>query len=358
MHHFWTIFTVGVFICITIVGGIEFGEEWSQDTWAAMSVAFGASILTLVGIINTILTGNENKRRTEFNNNLMLFLKKIDEKKRINPDKSLAEVYANSEEKLKTIELPPLKFSEGIIGIFAFYAFLISAVSALFFPWIKLVLGSFLVGLALSVGYVMYCIIEFRTIDRASFIPDKIGDLTLHTVKLDGIPEHFEFKDKKASIELDQGIKRIEFNLRFKGKTRNGFLHAIVRYTNGLASHIPDSNTFLANFGFVNDYNLALLEKELDTGILQIDGTIDLSLNIILRSEKKSKENPIIAIGFLERLGQKEIYKYCSIPKDFLISSIELRIYEDPLFKAGYGRREIDCIQIVPKRRADAQLAA
>ena len=121
-------------------------------------------------------------------------------------------------------------------------------------------------------------------------------------------------------------------------------MHATVRYSNGLVSFVPDVNTFLANFGFIDDYHLTLLEREFDTGIIQTENSLDLPFELILRSNKGTEENPMIAKGFIESLGEKAIFKNCSLNENFLTTTIELRMYEDPLYKPNSKRREVDCI--------------
>lgn len=202
-------------------------------------------------------------------------------------------------------------------------------------------------------GYVIYCAKEFAKIDKFSFPPKKKGKLTLQRVKINGEPVHFrnENSDKATKfVNFTQKIERLEFKIRFEGHVRNGFLHATVKYTNGRVSYIPDSNTYLSNFGFVDDYTLTPLEKEFDTGVLQGNGPVDLLFDLVLRSRKETDENPVIARGFIDRLGGKNIYRYCSIPEDFLVDSIEIRVLEDPFFKSNYKRREVDCITLRPRR--------
>ena len=328
-------------------------EFYKPDNWATISIAIGATILTLVGIITSILVSNENNRRVEFIANLSLISNKIEQKAGTNPDKSLNEIYSNSIEKLRALVegLAPLKYSEGLIGIFSFFFFLISALLAIFGYQFKFVIGNFVVGTVLLIGYVIYIIEEFIKIDVSSSLPKKNGKLTLLAIKLNGEPWQFENKNEnEVSIKLNQIINRIEFKVRFEGEVRNAFLHATVRYANGLVSYIPDANTYLSNFGFINDFRLGLLESVFDTGTLQSDKQVDLSLDLVLRSEKGTAQNPVIAKGFIERLGEKDIYKYCSIPEDFHIDSIEIRIWEDPFFKPNYKRREVDLITVRPQR--------
>jgi hypothetical protein len=201
--------------------------------------------------------------------------------------------------------------------------------------------------LVLLVGYFTYVIEEFAAMDKFSRMRKKNGNLTILDIKINGTHIPFELKNKEISLTLNSKIERIEFKVRFEGTVRNGFLHAIVRYSNGLSSHIPDSNTFLANIGFIDNYHLTLLEKEFDTGVIQTDNannSLDLPFELILRSSKNTDENPIIAKAFIEQLGLKSIFKYCSLTDNFVTTTIELRMYEDPLYRASFKGREVDCI--------------
>lgn len=351
-HHYLTIVLIAAVLVVIAFTEIGPTEQYRPDTWGAMSFTVGASILTLVGIFTSILTSNENNRRVEFSENLTRILEKVERKERTNPDRSLDDIYDTSKKKLRALidTITPLRYSEGIIGILSFYFFLLSAFCAIFGYPFKSVLGSFLIGIALLVGYVIYCIDEFVKIDRSSLIPKKKGNLTLLTVRINGVTRHFETEGKDVSVAVDQRISRIETRVRFEGELRNGFLHAVVKYTNGLASYIPDPNTFLHNFGFANDFTLTLLEKGFGTGLLQNTERLDLSFELVLRSRKNTEENPLVAKAFIERLGEKEIFKHCSIPDGFVVDSIEIRAYEDPFFRPNYKRREVDCIVLHPHR--------
>lgn len=336
---------------LAIVAYVSLGNplptsSYSADGWAQMSITIGASILTLIAIIAAIGMSTENNRRREFNENLTAILNKIDDKKRRNPDKSLGDIYENSKHKIQDVieSVPPLKFTESMMGIMGFFLFLFSALFAILGTPFYFTIGFFLYGIAILVGYVLYVVEEFANMDKFSFVKKKNGSLSLLDVRVNGIHKEFELGKKEITLALNREIRRIEFKVRCEGRIRNGFLHATVKYSNELVSFIPDSNTFLANYGFVDDYHLTLLEKEFDTGILQIDNRIDLSFEVVLRSNKETDENPLIGIGFIERLGEKKIFKHCSLTDNFLVKSIELRIYEDPLYKPNFKRREIDCI--------------
>jgi hypothetical protein len=323
-------------------------ENFRADSWAQMSVSVGASVLTLLAVIVAIGLSSENNRRLEFNECLTGILNKIEEKKRNNPDRSFDNTYDNSKEKIQEVvdSVPILRYTESLIGILSFIFFLLSAVWAVIgYPFIYTV-GFFAYGIVLLNGYVMYVIEEFANMDKFSRVKKKKGSLSLLDIKINGTHKQFELQNKEVTLPLQKKIERIELKVRFEGYTRNGFLHASVKYKNNLVSYIPDSNTFLASFGFIDDYHLTLLEKEFDTGILQVEKSIDLTFEVVLRSNKGDDENPLIGTGFVERLGAKEIYKHCSLTANFLISSIELRIYEDPLYKPNFKRREVDCITL------------
>lgn len=322
--------------------------NYSANNWATMSIEIGASVLTLVAIITAIALGNENSRRIEFNDNLNAFVNKVEEKKSLNPDKSFNELYDSSKEKiLKIIDsTPPLRYSESVIGILGFYFFLTSALYAILGGSFQLTVAFFLYGIAMLIGYIFYVLEEFRIADRYSHVKKKSGSLSLLAAKINGVPYNLSVEKQQTSVTINHKIERMEFKLRFKGEARNGLLHATVKCLNGAVSFIPESNTYLANFGFANDYFLVLLEREFDTGILQINGEKDFLFELLLRNQKGSEVNPLIAKAFVERLGEQEIFKHCSLGNDVKINVIELRIYEDPLYKPNFKRRELDCITI------------
>lgn len=323
---------------------LEPTQWYKADNWATISIAIGATILTLVGIITSILVGNENSRRTEFIENLSFISNNVEEKGRINPDRSLTEIYNNSIRKMRVVidQLAPLKYSEGIIGIFSFFFFLISALLAIYGYPFKFIIGNFAVGIILLVGYINYVIEEFLKIDSSSALPKKKGELTLLTLKINGNNQYFEMKSKETSIKLTEKIRRMEFRVGFVGNVRNGFLHTSIRYTNGASSYIPDSNTFLSNFGFTDGYILTLYDRRLDTGLLQSDEPIELAMDVC----RDLNENPFQEDVPVEGLGRRKVYRYCSIPLNFQEDRIEIRVYEDPFFKPNFKRREIDVITI------------
>jgi len=320
-------------------------DLYRPDNWAQMSISVGASILTLVGIIASIVTSSENNRRVEVDESLSAIKKRTVEKKNLNPDRSLREIYDNSIQKIEAIRdsMSPIRYRESIVGIFSFFLFLASSLSAILANPFSFILGFFLVGIVLLIGYILYVFEEFVKIDVFSFPKKNKCTLSLLGVRINGIPQQFKPEIKEIPISFNQNIERIEFKVRLKGKVKNGFLHATVKYRNGLISYIPDSNTFLANFGFIDNFHLTLLEKEFDTGVLQLNGSLDLDFDVIIRSERESAENPLIWRGLIERLGAREVYKHCSVNEDFIVDSIELRLYEDPFFKPSYKRRESDC---------------
>lgn len=320
-------------------------EIYRPDNWAGVSFGVGAAILTLVGIITSIVISNENNRLGEFVENLNLVLGELKEKSRINPDRRLIRTYEIAVQKLESVidERSPLGYSDGIIGLVSFFCFLISAILALESIEFRWVYYSFLLGIALLVGYVVYIILQFLKIDGFSHIPKKDGKISLLSIRINGQHRQFDIKNNEIIIRFPKIIRRVEFGVRFKGKIRNGFFHAIIRYTNNRSSHIPEPNTYLGNTVFANAQNLVISsDKRLDTGILQGDEPIELVFEVC----KDIEENPPIGSAQTS-LGIKEIHQYCSIPKGYHMESIELRVYEDPLYKSSYKRREIDLIKVI-----------
>ena len=324
-------------------------ESFKPDSWVEMSFAIGASILTLVGIITSIVISNENDRRREFVDNLEFVMGKLEEKARINPDRSLSRIYENSDDKFSAIrdERSPLNYSDGIIGILSFCFLLTSGCIALENFDFKWIYGTFLTGVALLIGYVVYCIFEFEKIDRFSRLPE-LGErsLTLFSVKINGQPIQFDSDSREPVIAFSSRIRRMEFGMRFEGQVRNGFFHAVIRYRNGQSTHIPEANTYLGDTVFANGLNLVISpNKRLDTGILQNNGPVELLFEVC----KDMTENPIIREIEVSRLGRREMRQYCSIPANYAIESIELRVWEDPLYQSSNKRREVDILTVLPE---------
>jgi hypothetical protein len=185
---------------------------------------------------------------------------------------------------------------------------------------------------------------EFVTMDMLSSPKNKNGELILQDVRINGVHREFEQNKKVLSFTVGKAEK-MEFKVRFKGNVRNGFLHATVNHSNGVA-FVPDVNTFLADFGFRDDFGLTLRDA-FDTGLLYISGKYDLCFELVLRSKKDSEENPLIAKGvYVGMYGKKDLYQNCSLPENISIRSVELRMFEDPLYKANFKRREVDCITL------------
>lgn len=346
-RHYYFIIVLSFLIVIrTLPFEFTLSEIFRPDNWSEMSFAVGAATLTLVGIITSIVVSNENDRRNEFIEHLTFILGKLKEKARINPDITFNKIYDNSQEKLKIIidERLPMKYSEGIIGILSFYSFLISALLALEGYNFKWIYFAFLLGITLLAGYVTYCIEEFYKIDRFSSMPEKKGNIALKTIKINGQNKLFDPKSKDPVITFTNKIKRMEFRVGFEGKVRNGFFHAIIRYTNGYSSHIPEPNTYLGDFVFADGWILTISpDKRLDTGILQkIGQPVEVSFEVC----KDISENLPIGETEISTLGKKKIHRFCSLPEKFIVDSIELRVYEDPLFKSSYKRRQIDLITV------------
>lgn len=324
-------------------------EAFKPDSWAEMSFAIGASILTLVGIITSIVLSNENDRRREFIDDLTFVLNKLKYKARINPDRSLSRVYENSDERFSAIiaDRSPLKYSDGIIGILSFFFFLTSGIIALENLYFKWIYGTFLTGVALLVGYVVYCIFEFKKIDGFSRLPE-LGErnLTLFSVSINGQSIHFDAESREPVIAVYSRIRRMEFGVRLEGQVRNGFFHAVIRYRNGQSTHIPEPNTYLGDTEFADGLNLVISpNKRLDTGILQNNGPVELLFEVC----KDMTENPIIREIEVSRLGRREMRQYCSIPANYAIESIELRVWEDPLYQSSHKRREVAILTVLPE---------
>jgi hypothetical protein len=207
---------------------------------------------------------------------------------------------------------------------------------------------SFLIGVVLLVGYVIYCIIEFIKIDRFSRLPEKKGSLKLKSVKINGQLLSFDSESKEPVIKIKDRIRRMEFGVRFEGRVRNGFFHAIIRYVRGRATHVPESNTYLGDAVFAEGRLLVLSfsDGRLNTGILQGNETIELLFEVC----KDLTENPVIGIKDIPRLGRIATRRYCSIPENFEVESIELRVYEDPTFRSNYKRRAVDLITVRPSK--------
>ena len=187
----------------------------------------------------------------------------------------------------------PLKFTVSLIGLLSFFFFLGSAVFAIWdFPY-KWILSSFLIGIDLLIGYVIYMAEEFVTMDKLSSPKKKKGELTLQDVRINGIHKEFEQNKKEISFSIGKKVEKMEFKLRFNGNVRNGFLHATVRHSNGIA-YVPDENTFLASFGFRDDFGLTLLDK-FDTGVLYVNGKQNFHFELVLRSKKETEVNPLVS---------------------------------------------------------------
>lgn len=345
-YQIFILLSIGLTFYTTIVGDFAPTDLYKPDAWAQMSIAVGTAAFTVVGIIASVLVSNENNKRAEMTDSLTVISNKIEEKKRLNPDRSLDYVYDSSKNAIDdTIAVfSPMRYYVSLIGFLSFFILLLSALFAIEGYAFKLTLGSFLIGLDLLSGYVLYVAEEFVKMDRLSSSRKKKGELTLLATRVNDVLYSIPVSDKKGAIAASRAIERLEFKVRFRGNVRNGFLHATVRYSNGNVSYIPDANTFLCPFGFADDFRLVLLDRELNTGILQSKEPIDSSFELILRSRKNSEINPLLAITSIDRLGMQQIYKQCSIRNDFRVESIELRMWEDPFYKQNYKRREVDCI--------------
>lgn len=337
---------IGFVVLLRIVP-FDFGvtEHFKPDNWAEMSFAVGAAMLAVVGIITSVVISGENDRRSAFVDDLTFVLQELERKARSDPDRTLTEVYGNSLDKLRATidERQPMKYSVSTIGIFSFFSFLVSALLALENQDFRWIYCSFLLGVALLVGYVVYCIEEFWSIDKFSSVPEKKGNLTLQAVRINGQALYFETESKEPEVLVTQRIRRMQFDVRSEGQVRNGFFHAIIRYANGRSTHIPEPNTYLGDTVFADGWNLVISpDRRLDTGIIQGNGPIGLSFEVC----RDTADNPPMGEVPLRGLGTREIRRYCSIPDGFIAESVELRVYEDPLFRSNYKRRPVDLVTV------------
>ena len=350
-----------IFIGILLICGLGFlsyffnikpSIAYDPSVWIEMSVALGAAILTLVGIFTSILTSNENKRREELVEIINKIIVRIDDKLKTIPDRSFHQHYIRYKTELNSlIELfSPLKYSKGLLGLGSFYFFLLDVILILFNYQYNVIFFGFIVGIAFLVGYLAYCMAEFVNIDKMNEVPTINGNVQLLNINVVGDDIHFNSSDggKTFLIKTTVAFKNIIIKTHFKGKVRNGFLHATVFYNNNTVSYIPDRNTFLMDFGFINDNQLAVYAGE-DTGAMQNDIDTDLSMNIKLRGEK----NPTTKIGTMP-FGSLyfDVYKNCTIPDIIKVTSIEIRVYEDPMYKPNYKRREVCLFTITPQYEA------
>jgi len=349
---------MGIFFLVLLTD-IEATELYDPNSWASMSIAFGASILTVVGIITSVVTSNVNDRRAEFIDLQNNILNIVEERERIIQDTELNKYYKNSKNKIIELieERAPMKYSESYIGFASFFLFLSSVILAIYGVYYKFILGSFLLGIGLLSGYVSYCVIEFWKIDQYSFFPDKDGKLEILSVNVNGKDEKLldNIGDKVRVLLLPENITIdvIEFKVKFRGKLRNGFLHSIVKYIDGSESHIPDRYTSLLAFGFIKNFLLTTING-IDTGMLHNDNPIELLLRIIIRSPKGGKDNKFLMRRSVPPYGEQDIYTFCSVPNDVKIDNINIRMYEDPLYRPKYKRRTVDLIRIKIERKISA----
>jgi hypothetical protein len=309
-----------------------------------ISISIGAAVLSLVAIISGILTSNENNRRNEQNDIFNRVKNRIEEKERINLDISFNDIYNNSKNVFnKLIDLnKPLKYSESIIGIFSFYSFLITIIVDILNGPFIFEFFMFLIGLSSTVGYVLYIVDEFYKIDKMSIIPDIKSTIKLLSIKFND--DYNKINDpKNVHLTINDVIRRIECKIEVIGEIRSGFLHTTIIYGNGMQSFIPDRNTFLMEFGFIRDYILTLLQGE-DTGLLQGKINSVFDFNILIHDQKNEKT--LIAKGDVPPFVNVEIYKNCTIPDNVPIKEIQIRLYEDPLYRPNYKRRVSDTIII------------
>jgi len=339
-------------IPLILAAGYQPTPDYNPNDWINMSIALGAAALTLVSILTSFLTSVENDRRVDFRDTLNQLYDRLEKKSTIYEsfDRSLKSLYDGAKRDLQhQIEIrSPLKYSEGIFGFISFFFFLFSIFFVIFgwsFQWI---VGSFLLGVGIIVNYLVYCIYEFNKMDVLASIPDINGALDILFITINGEKAELSSNvENTYEISIPKDVQRIGFQVRFSGETRNGFLHAVVRYTNGLETHYPDRNTYLIDFGFTDNYRLTLLES-LDTGVIQTVNSTILNFDLVLRS--KDSENSLVARNVpISILGIKNVFKYCLLPDEFIVESIKLRIWEDPYYKPNYKRRKVNELTILPR---------
>ncbi len=361
----YQVFLVSFLILFTFIGlttvytnTLPTNPGYSPDGWAQMSMTIGASVLTLLAIIISIGLSNENIKRLNFNETLTGLSNKIEEKRRNNPDRTTEKLYYVSLEKLANVldSIPVIRYRESLLAMISFIFFLLSTVVAIMNLPFYSALFTFVLASIFLIAYVWYVIEEFANMDKYSHPPKIKGSFELLDLKINGVHQPFQVENNRANIISRGTILRLEATFRVSGYVRNGFLHATLRFGDNLVAYIPDSNIFLAGFGFIDNYGLTLLEKDYDTGILQMDNSdnTELDFEIPVRLTLDSEENPLIGSGIVNPLGasglvvlgNKRIYKNCSIPAALPLKSIELRIYEDPLYRPNFKRRAIDCITL------------
>lgn len=87
-----TVVTVALIALKILFGPTRLASFHEAGVWAEVSIAAGASALTIVGIITALLTSRENDRRKEFNEDLTLMLVGLEKKASSNPDKSPSKI--------------------------------------------------------------------------------------------------------------------------------------------------------------------------------------------------------------------------------------------------------------------------
>lgn len=352
--------TLVLFVGPLFFTNIETSQSYDANDWATISIALGAVILTLVGIVTSILTSRENVRRADFSENLSRILSRLELKIRLNPNRGLNSVYQNSQNKLSALneKMAPMKYADGLLGIISFTLFFSSALFAIWgypFNW---TFGSFVGGISLLGGYLVYYVEECIKIDVLSIIPKKDGKISLLSLKINDIDYSFEEKEKEIVFKLDEKINRVRLKVKIEGKYRNGFLDAFVKYFDTQAkeddlglviqqfSWNPDHNTYLSDFGYLNDLTLLPLEPNHNTGLLQTNKKpVELDFDIILRNKSKKKIANVSLDGV-----PKKLYNTCSVPDNLIIEFIDIRLYEDPTYKPKDKRRVIDQFSLKPIR--------
>lgn len=351
---------VAIILFYVVFSDIQSTMEYDPNSWAKMSIALGASMLTVVGIFASIMTSDENSRRAEFTDIQNKIRKIVEGRERYMPDGELKNQYNNTLNKIDMLieERAQLRFKQSYVGFGSFFSFLISAMSAIFGLQFEMIWAFFLVGIGLIIGYVSDCIIEFDKMDKDLIEPARsTARLGIQTIMVND-QEHILYVHQSIAQKLQLfipggKIEVLDIPITFQGIVRNGHLHAIITYDNNKETHIPHRDTFLMDMGFIDDYQLATYGGE-DTGVLNSEGEISLTFNIPLRIDAEDKELVAENVDF-QWVGGKDVYKNPSLSDDFRVRHILLRMLEDPYHRPNRGRREIAKIEIEVKHGESAR---
>lgn len=332
--------------------------EYDPNNWVRMSIALGASMLTVVGIFASIMTSDENSKRAEFTDIQDKIKEIVEGRERYMPEGELKEQYKNTLNKINMLieERAPLRFRQSYVGFGSFFLFLFSAMSAIFGLEFKIIWFFFLGGVGLIIGYISDCIIEFDKMDRDLTEPARSSArLEIPNIMVNDqecILYYNRENDQKLLLISDR-INVLNIPINFQGIVRNGFLHAIITYVSNEKTYIPHRDTFLMGMGFVDNYRLAIYEGQ-DTGVLNFEDSedeISLTFNIPLRIRTGTEGNKLLRVVDLQYLGKKDVYEHPYLSDDFRVIQIALRMMEDPFYRPKRKRREIAGIIINVERR-------